>query len=90
MELRQVTTAIMWGTWNHSELDSMIQSIKFARSQLVRRNINQIKVGDIVEFTSKRTEQRVEATVTKIGRKNVIVKSTQGLWRVPASMLTVK
>ena len=89
MELRQLTTAIMWGNWTTEELNSMIESIKFARNQLARRNIGQIRVGDSVEFTSTKTGQTVQGIVTKIAVKYVTVKSASGLWRVPASMLTV-
>jgi len=87
MELRQLTTAIMWGNWTTEELNSMIESIKFARNQLARRNIGQIRVGDSVEFTSMKTGQTVRGIVTKIAVKYVTVKSPTGLWRVPASML---
>jgi hypothetical protein len=87
MELRQVTTAIMWGNWTTEELNSMIESIKFARNQLARKNIGQIRVGDSVEFTSTKTGQTVQGFVTKIAVKYVTVKSASGLWRVPASML---
>jgi hypothetical protein len=90
MELRQLTTAIMWGNWTTEELNSMIESIKFARNQLARKNIGQIRVGDSVEFTSTKTGQTVQGTVTKIAVKYVTVKSASGLWRVPASMLTVR
>ena len=87
MELRQLTTAIMWGNWTTEELNSMIESIKFARNQLARKNIGQIRVGSSVEFTSTKTGQTVQGTVTKIAVKYVTVKSPTGLWRVPASML---
>lgn len=90
MELRQLTTAIMWGNWTTEELNSMIESIKFARNQLARKNIGQIRVGASVEFTSTKTGQRVQGIVTKIAVKYVTVKSPTGLWRVPASMLTVR
>lgn len=89
MELRQLTTAIMWGNWTTEELNSMIESIKFARNQLARKNIGQIRIGASVEFTSTKTGQTVQGIATKIAVKYVTVKSPTGLWRVPASMLTV-
>ena len=43
----------------------------------------------MVQFTSKRTGGKVNATVEKVNRKYVIVSTHIGgeKWRVPASML---
>ena len=45
-------------------------------------------LGDNVNFTSTKTGQNVTGMVTKIAIKYVTVRTVNGLWRVPANMLT--
>ena len=45
-------------------------------------------LGDNVNFTSTKTGQNVTGMVTKIAVKYVTVRTVNGLWRVPANMLT--
>ena len=89
MNADAITSQIIQGRYSNDELNGIIEAIRFAKAQLARRNIGQIRVGDRVEFTSTKTGQTVQGFVTKIAVKYVTVKSASGLWRVPASMLTV-
>ena len=46
------------------------------------------KLRDNVEFTSSKTGRLTRGFVTKIAIKYVTVNTGQGLWRVPANMLS--
>ena len=89
MDIRQINSAIMFGTWTNTELASMIDAVKFNRAQLSKSVKRSLTVGDSVSFTSSKTGQNVTGIVTKIAIKYVTVKTVNGLWRVPANMLTV-
>lgn len=89
MDIRQINSAIMFGTWTNTELASMIDAVKFNRAQLSKSVKRSLTVGDSVNFTSSKTGQNVTGIVTKIAIKYVTVKTVNGLWRVPANMLTV-
>lgn len=89
MDIKQVNSAIMFGTWTDIELRSMIDAVKFNRSQLSKQIKRSLAVGDSVNFTSSKTGRNVTGIVTKIAIKYVTVKTVNGLWRVPANMLTV-
>jgi small-conductance mechanosensitive channel len=88
MNVQQINTAIITGTFTNLELASMIDAIKFARSRLTQVTKQALRVGDSVEFTSTKTGQTVQGQVTKIAIKYVTVRTATGLWRVPANMLT--
>lgn len=89
MDIKQINSAIMFGTWTNTELNSIIDAVKWNRGQLARQVKNSIIVGDNVEFTSTKLGRRVRGFVTKVAIKYVTVNTGQGLWRVPANMLTV-
>ena len=75
---------------NNDELNQVVDAIRLKRRYLAKQAIREFKIGDMVQFTSKRTGGRVNATVEKVNRKYVIVSTHIGgeKWRVPASMLT--
>jgi hypothetical protein len=87
MDIKQVNSAIMFGTWTNTELSSMIDAVKWARSQLTKDVKNTLKPGQMVKFTSSKTGRTVVGDITKIAIKYVTVRTPQGLWRVPANML---
>lgn len=89
MDIKQINTAIITGTWTNDELSSMIDAIKYARSNLTRQNIRSITLQSNVEFTSSKTGRTMRGFVKKIAQKYVTVDTGAGLWRVPANMLTV-
>lgn len=90
MDIKQINSAIMFGDLTNTELTSIIDAVKYRRSQLARETKRQISVGSSVKFTSSRTGQSVVGTVEKVAIKYVFVRDPiRGLWKVPASMLTV-
>jgi hypothetical protein len=88
MNVNQINTAIIQGTFTNDQLSSMIDAVKFARSRLTQSIKWTLKVGDNVNFTSSKTGQNYTGVVMKVAIKYVTVKTVSGLWRVPANMLT--
>lgn len=90
MDIRQVNQAIMFGQFTNTELSSIIDAVKWARASLAKSVKNQLSIGDQVQFTSSKNGMTYTGTVSKIAIKYVTVKTQQGLWRVPASMLSTQ
>ena len=90
MDIKQINSAIMFGTWTDIELRSMIDAVKWNRAQLVQQTKRSLRIGDNVNFTSSKTGMKVVGDITKIAIKYVTVKTSSGLWRCPANMLTVE
>jgi len=86
--IQEVNSAIMFGNWTNTELVSMIDAVKWKRATIAKLTKASLMLGDAVEFTSSKTGLNVKGVVTKIAIKYVTVKTAQGLWRVPANMLT--
>ena len=88
----QIRSAILTSNLSNEDLNSIIDVVKFVRTQLGRSTINTIRVGSNVQFTSSKTGKNITGTVTKIGRKNLIIREkgmSYGNWRVPANMVEV-
>ena len=88
MDIKQVNSAIMFGQFTITELNSIVDAVKWARSSLTNQVKRSLKIGDNVNFTSGRTGRNVTGVVMKVAIKYVTVKSIDGLWRVPANMLS--
>jgi hypothetical protein len=86
--IQEINGAIMFGDWTNTELISMIDAVKWKRATLAKLTKASLMLGDAVEFTSSKTGLAVQGTVRKIAIKYVTVDTGQGLWRVPANMLT--
>jgi hypothetical protein len=87
--IQEVNSAIMLGTWTNTELQSMIDAVKWNRAQLQKQIKRSLMLGDNVNFTSTKTGQNITGVVTKIAIKYVTVRTVNGLWKVPANMLTL-
>ena len=88
MNIMQINTAILQGGFTNDQLTSIVDAVKFARARLVDMNKRSLRIGDNVNFTSSKTGVNVTGVVMKIAIKYVTVKTAQGLWRVPANMLS--
>jgi small-conductance mechanosensitive channel len=88
MNISQVNSAILQGNFTNTELSSIIDAVKFARARLTEQSKRGLRMGDNVNFTSTKTGQNVTGFVTKIAIKYVTVRTVNGLWRVPANMLS--
>ena len=88
LTIQQINSAIITQSWTNDNLSSMIAAIKYARAQLGRAAIVTMRVGDNVNFTNSKTGRNLTGVVMKVAQKYVTVKTVEGLWRVPAVMLT--
>jgi len=89
MNVSQINTAIIQGSFTNDELNSMGDAIKFARSRLAQQIKFTVRAGAEVKFTSSKNGVTYTGTVEKMAIKFATVKTAQGRWRVPANMLTV-
>ena len=87
MNASQINTAILQGTFTNTELASMIDAVKFARSKLTNRVKFTISNGSKVKFTSNRNGITYSGTVEKIAIKFATVSTAQGRYKVPMNML---
>lgn len=88
MNIQQINSAIMFGNLTDTELNSVIDAVKFRKASVAKSTTASLRVGDNVNFTSARTGQNVTGVVVKVAIKYVTVKTLSGLWKVPANMLT--
>ena len=71
------------------ELNQIVEAVKLRRTFISNQAIRSFVVGDIVEFDGKRGY--TVGKVTKVARKYVTVNcGSDGMWKVPASMLRAK
>ena len=88
MNITQINTAIIQGTFTNTELSSIIDAVKFNRARLTEKTKRGLCIGDNVNFTSSKTGRNITGVVMKIAIKYVTVRTVDGLWKVPANMLT--
>ena len=89
LTIQTLNEQIAFGTWTNDELASIIEAVKYARSRLQKQTIRSLMLGDNVNFTSTKTGRNITGTVYKIAQKYVTVRTIEGLWKVPANMLTL-
>ena len=72
------------------QLQEIVEAVQLKRQFLAKQAIKNFIKGDMVQFVSRRTGGKVNATVEKVNKKYVIVSTHIGgeKWRVPATMLT--
>ncbi len=87
LTIKEVNSAIMFGTWTDIELRSMIDAVQWNRNQLAKQIKRGMMVGDAVEFTNSKTGRVMQGRVTKVAIKYVTVNTGTQMWRVPANML---
>ena len=88
MDIKQINSAIMFGTFTDVELNSILDAVKFARTGLQRQARQTLRVGTSVSWYSPKRGMRGQGTVTKIALKYATVRDTAGmLWKVPMNML---
>ena len=89
VSIKDVNSAIIAGNFTNDQLTSIIDAVKFARSQLSQKTKRSLMLGDTVKFTSTKNHMTYSGTVSKIAIKYITVRTPQGLWKVPANMLEV-
>jgi hypothetical protein len=87
--LEQLRQEIMFGGHSLEDISTLVEAIKFARTQLGKQVKSKLTIGSTVEFTDSRIGHTYTGKVLKVAVKNVTVSTNKGNFRVPASMLTV-
>ena len=88
MDIKAINTAIITGSFTAAELNSISDAVKFARSRVASATIGLLRKGAQVRFKG-RGGVVLTGTVRSKGTKNVVVDTTQGAWRVAATLLEV-
>ena len=78
MNINSIQSQIL--SMDSSQLDTIMQSVKYRRNALAHLKKNEFSVGDKVNFEFKR--QIVNGIVTSIMRKNIKVQDINDKWRV--------
>ena len=90
VSINDINHTILAGNFTNEQLNSIGMAVQFARNQLSRKTKASLRLGDNVNFYSSKMGRDYTGEVIKIARKYVTVRSPgNGLWRVPANMLTV-
>ena len=96
MNIMQINTEILAGNFTNDQLTSIVDAVKFAKARLSDQTKRSLRIGDTVNWNSTRAGQfgrhpihNVTGVVMKIAIKFVTVRTSTGLWRVPANMLTL-
>ena len=88
MDVKQINSAIMFGSLSDVELNSILDAVKFRRASMQRQARYTLQVGSSVGWHSQKRGVRAQGTVTKIATKYATVRDTSGmLWKVPMNML---
>jgi hypothetical protein len=90
MNISQINSAIIQGSFTNDQLTSIIDAVKYNRAQLGKQIKRSFVVGSRVKFTSSRSGMVMTGVVRKISIKNVIVDtigSGNHSYTVPANML---
>lgn len=86
MDIKEITRAIKFGELSNTDIESVISAVKFARAQLTINAKRSLCVGNTVTFKSTRIGTQF-GKIEKIAIKYITVRTPQGLYRVPASMV---
>jgi len=82
-----IRSALLSGQFENADLDVIVEALKYARTQLTRRNVRAFMRGDLVKFTSNRDGRTYQGTVEKVAVKYINVRTPMGVYRVPGNML---
>jgi small-conductance mechanosensitive channel len=89
MNIDAINTEIMHGNFTNDQLTSIVDAVKYSRARLTEQTKRSLMLGDQVSFDSNKLGRGVTGTVTKIAIKYVTVNTSQGVWKVPANMLSI-
>jgi len=87
VNIQEVNSAIMFGVWTNTELDSMIDAVKWNRAALAKTVKRSLQLGATVRFNSRKTGGYVKGVLKEVKIKYATVDTGQGRWRVPLNML---
>lgn len=84
-DLRSILIDIHQSDFNHDELNTIIEAVKFKRAQNARRAAKTLKVGDEVQYNGR--NGWTVGVLEQIKIKKAIVRVGTTRWNVPLAML---
>jgi ribosomal protein L35AE/L33A len=73
---------------DNDELNQIVDAIKLKRQHLTKQATRSFTVGDKVQFTSTKTGNVKQGTITKVARKYITIDCGPfESWRVPGNMI---
>ncbi len=86
MKVQDINSAIISGIYTNDDLNSIVNAIKFARTQLTKQQARSLRVGDQVRFSSR--GNTYFGTIERLKLKNAFVKvGNFSRYNVPMNML---
>lgn len=90
MNIQQINTAIITGSFTNADLDSIQDAVKYSKSRIASQLSVTLGTGTKVTLTHAKLGGRVQGTVLKVKIKKADVKLDSGMiYTVPLSMLSV-
>lgn len=86
LSYQEVITAILNNGYTNDELNGIAQSVQHARKNMGMVNKFTLKVGQDVKFNHAGVMRT--GIIKKINRTTMTVSTDNGMWKVPANMLT--
>lgn len=87
LTIRDINSAIISGVFTNDDLTSILNAVKFARTQLGRQKAREFKAGDSVKFTSNRNGITYTGKVDRVKLKFALVTTGHQRFNVPLTML---
>lgn len=85
--IRDINSAIISGVFTNDDLNSILDAVRFARTQLGRQKAREFKSGDTVKFTSNRNGVTYTGKVDRVKLKFALVTTGTQRFNVPLTML---
>ena len=86
MDIKEINSAIMFGNLTNTELNSIVDAIKYARAQQAKAQARALRAGDAVRFTAR--GNTYFGTIERVKLKNAFVKvGNFSRYNVPLNML---
>jgi hypothetical protein len=87
MNIMEINTAILQGSFTNEQLNSINDAVRFARARLGDQVRRELRIGELVQFKSNRNGMVYKGTLESIKIKNAVVATSLGRYKVPMNML---
>jgi hypothetical protein len=88
MNVNDISLAILNGDFSNSDLNNIGDAINYAKKRLADKSISSLNLGDLVSFSTRKDNTVYKGSIVKIALKYVNVKTADGVWKVPANVLS--
>jgi hypothetical protein len=86
MDIQAITSAIKFGNLTNSDINAVVEAVKYARAQLTKQKARSFMAGDQVRFSTR--GNTFYGTIERVKLKNAFVKvGMSSRFNVPLNML---